>query len=311
VLDQKIIPMEPVPHPEPFDSEEHLFQVKWDGVRMLAFVDHGQVRLQNRRQRDRTTQYPELQALTDLISGPTAILDGEVVAFHQGRVSFPSVLRRDQANRPEYIALLMEQMPVTYILFDLLYLDGKDLTGQPLLERHSLLADILSPHPQIVTTDNFTSGTALFTTIKAQELEGMVAKVKNSPYLPGKNHHHWLKIKLRQQQLCVVGGYTTRGSLPNALLVGAFDETGLRYLGRVGSGLSQQQSTALSRSLPELHQTRSPFVNPPQLPTGSFHWVIPVLTLMVEFAEWTPEMHLRAPVVKGFTVVPPEQCVLY
>ena len=303
--------MEPIPHPEPFDSEEHLFQVKWDGVRMLAFVDHGQVRLQNRQQRERTIQYPELQTLTDLIAKPTAILDGEVVAFHQGRVSFPSVLRRDQASRAEHIALLTKQIPVTYIIFDLLYLDGKDLTDQPLLERQSLLAGILSPHPQIITTDNFTSGTALFTAIKAQELEGMVAKVKNSPYLPGKNHHHWLKIKLRRQQLCVVGGYTTRGSLVNALLLGAFDETGLRYLGRVGSGLSQQQRTALGHSLPELHQTRSPFVNPPRLPNGSLHWVIPVLTLMVEFSEWTPGMHLRAPVVKGFTTAPPEKCFLY
>ena len=239
---------------------EHLFQVNgW--CTDAGFCGYGQDVCKTAGS-ETTTQYPELQALTDLISGPTAILDGEVVAFHQGRVSFPSVLRRDQANRPEYIALLMEQMPVTYILFDLLYLDGKDLTGQPLLERHSLLADILSPHPQIVTTDNFAVPRCLLPSSSGWKEWW---QVKNSLIFPARTITT-VKIKLRQQQLCVVGGYTTRGSLPMPVSEPLINRA--RYLGRVGSGCPS--SKALPSAAPaELHQTRSPLLIP-RLPTGSF-----------------------------------------
>lgn len=311
MLEQKIRPMEPVSRKEPFDSPDYLFQVKWDGVRMLAFVSAGAVRLQNRNLNDRTRQYPELQQLARSVKASTAILDGEVVAFYQGKPSFPRVIKRDLSSRDSHIRGLVEEVPVHYILFDILYLDGTRVTPLPLTDRYSLLSTIVLPTPQIMVTDNYDTGRALFTAVAEQGLEGIVAKHRNSPYLPGKKDARWLKVKVRNRRLCVVGGYTTRGSVANALLLGAYDRDQLHYVGKASSGLSHQEWRTITGYLAGNEQPHPPFVNPPRGRPGTFHWVRPALTVRVEFSEWTGEMHLRAPVITGFGTAAPEECVLY
>jgi len=311
MLNQKIQPMEPVPHKEPFNSPDHLFQVKWDGVRMLAFINNGTVRLQNRRLHERTLQYPEMQLLPRVLSAFNAILDGEMVVFHQGKPSFPLVIKRDFATRDKQIAGLMELVPVTYMLFDILYINGRNITALPLVERQSILAESITPCTQVLVTDNFTEGKALFTAVREQGLEGIVAKAKHSPYLPGKKHSQWLKIKYRPRRLCVVGGYTKRGKVVNTLLLGAYDQGKLRYLGRVGSGLTQEEWQVITGFLEDLRREKPPFANPPLTRKAVYYWVVPALTVLVEFTEWTEEIRLRQPVIVGFSSEHPEQCQLY
>jgi len=135
-----------------------------------------------------------------------------------------------------------------------------------------------------------------------------VGKELGSPYLPGRKSEYWLKIKSRRRQLCVVGGYTLTGQRVGALLVGAFRQGDLYYLGRVGSGLREGDLRALGDFFRGITVSTPPFVNPPRLVKGTYRWVKPQLTLMVEFQEWTENMKLRAPVVAGFSNEPPGAC---
>ncbi len=307
-LDSLIKPMEPRSYPRPFASKNHRFQIKWDGVRMMAFVGQGGTRLQNRKLRDRSRQYPEILRLPALLHCRQAVLDGEMVVLHRGKPSFPRIMERDLATRDTAIARLARVLPATYAVFDLLMLDGNDLTGCPWWERQARLREVLEPGPEVHLTENFEDGPALFQAVTALGLEGIVGKELDSPYLPGRKSRHWLKIKSRRCLLCVVGGYTRSGERVGALLVGAFRERELYYLGRVGSGLSERDLLALGEFFEGITTSTPPFVNPPHLAKGTFRWVEPRLTVMVEFQEWTEDMKLRAPVVAGFSREPPGAC---
>ena len=142
-----IKPMEPRPAEAPFDDPEYVYQIKWDGIRILAFLEKGRVRLQNRKGRDRTAQFPELQHLAELIRSEEALLDGEVVVMEGGKPSFPRVIQRDFCKNERSILPLSRKLPCTYCLFDLLFLDGKDLTGEPLVERQQLLSEVAPSWP--------------------------------------------------------------------------------------------------------------------------------------------------------------------
>jgi DNA ligase D-like protein (predicted ligase) len=332
VLPGLIIPMEPRPCPEPFDSPRHLFQVKWDGVRMLAFVAAGAVRLQNRRLRDRTAQYPDLQALAAAVGDHEAVVDGEVVAFDGRRPSFAVTLRRDLAGSADRAAWLARRHPVTFMAFDLVYLDGRDLRPEPLEARLSALDRLLGGQAAgggrpgggggggvggggvggggvAVVVESFAGGRALFDAVVQANLEGVVAKARGSPYVAGKRSSHWLKFKHRRRQLCAVGGYIVSGGRPAALLMGAYAGDRLVYIGRVGSGLSERDRDLLA---PVLAADRGPcpFDPPPRLPPAARRWVAPRLVAVVRFAEWTEGMHMRAPSLEGFSDQPPAACRL-
>jgi ATP-dependent DNA ligase len=183
---------------EPFDSEEYLFEIKWDGTRMLAFVEEDGYRLINRHRAERTLQYPELAWLSELPAG--MILDGEVVVFHEGRPDFRRLLSRDQAGSPLKIRFSARNMPATYVVFDLLYHGYESLLDRPLVERrrrlHQLLADL--GRPQVVFSEGIVgAGQALFEEVCQQRLEGVMAKRLASRYRPGKRTTAWLKIKPR------------------------------------------------------------------------------------------------------------------
>lgn len=291
--------MEPRARREPFDSPGHFFQVKWDGVRILAFLEGGVVRLQNRRGRERTAQYPELQDLREFARARGALLDGEVVVLEEGQPSFPRVIRRDFCTRPESVRQLARALPCTYCVFDLLYLDGEDLASRPLSERQHLLDQVLTPSPAVFITPNFSAGTALYREAEERGLEGIVAKAKDSPYLWGGKTGYWLKVKPRRRILCAVGGVHEKGGAVGALLLGVYRDGKLLYIGRAGSGLSSRDARLLREMAQKDARPVPPFTNPPRDP-GCL-WLEPRLTVLVEFAEWTGDLHLRAPVVVGFT----------
>lgn len=292
-------PMEPRSAEKPFDSPEHLFQVKWDGVRILAFIEEGRVRLQNRKGGCRTKQYPELQVLPQLVRGRELLLDGEVVVMEEGRPSFPRVIQRDFCRRESTIRALVRHRPCTYCVFDLLYLDGKDLTGRPFLERQQILQEILLSQAPVYLNDNFSGGVQLYREVERRGLEGIVAKEKESPYRFGEKGRSWLKIKPRRRLLCVVGGLAWREGTVRALLLGGYREEELLYIGRAGSGLSHRHRLMLGEFARRHRREKPPFVNPPR--ERDCLWLEPTLTVWISFFEWTAGLSLRAPVVEGFS----------
>lgn len=300
--------MEPSSGKEPFDSPEHLFQIKWDGVRILSLVDGGRVTLKNRRGRPRTEQYPELQGLAELVGADSAVLDGEMIALARGKPSFPRVIRRDLCVRESAIRGLQHQIPCTYCLFDLLYLDGADLTGSPIEERQRLLEGIVKEVPPVHVSENFQEGRALYREVEAAGLEGIVAKRRGSPYRGGGKSADWVKLKPRRRQLCVVGGLTMPGGSVGALLLGAYREEELLYVGKAGAGLKGEELLLLRDHARQGSVAAPYFRNPPR--GRDLLWLEPRLTVEIEFAEWTGDLRLRAPVVAGFSQRPPGEALV-
>lgn len=301
-------PMEPLSKKKPFDSPDYLFQVKWDGVRILALLEQRCVILKNRRGNPRTGRYPELQKLAELAAVENAVFDGEVVALREGKPNFARVLQRDLSRREPAETALQRQIPCTYCLFDLLYLDGVDLTGAPLEKRQQLLERVVRAVPPLYLCHNFHEGKALYREIERSELEGIVAKKRGSPYRSGGKSTDWLKIKPRRRQLCVVGGLNLSGGTVGSLLLGAYREGELLYIGKAGSGLKNRDRLLLRDYERRGGSDGSYFSNPPR--GGELLWLKPRLTVEIEFAEWTDELRLRSPVVIGFSERSPEEAVI-
>lgn len=303
-----IQPMEPLMQEEVFDSDQFTYQLKWDGVRMLAYIDQSRVELINKRLNNRTVQYPELQVLSSLLQGRKVILDGEIVAFQESRPSFPTVMRRDSARSEQSIKLLLEEVPVSYIIFDLLMDGDQDLRALPLVQRQQRLQELVRPEASIHLIEDFPSGSSLLAAVKTANLEGIVAKRKSSHYLAGKKHRDWFKIKYRRRQACVVGGYTTRNGVANSLLLGVYQNESLHYVGRAGSGMSEKEWKEVNTVLRNLQINNSPFVTLPSILARETLFIGPCLVVEVEYAEWTDNMHLRSPVIKGFLKSTPQEC---
>lgn len=298
-------PMVPVLVKEIIESPEYVYQVKWDGVRMLAYLSAGRITLINRRGHLRTGQYPELQELASLLKTSPAIVDGELVVLKNGKPSFASILKRDLSGRQaDYLKKLY---PIHYMVFDITFA-GRDLRSLPLAERQAILEQTLAKNEWIQTVENFYAGHSLFAAVKAQDMEGIVIKRAASPYIGGKKHRDWMKVKYRRTQYCVVGGYTLNGTMVNALLLGVYHHGDLIYVGKAGTGLRQEDWRMLSRELSRMSISYSPFVNKP--PARGYYFVQPQLTVKVEFAEWTETLTLRSPVITGFSNKPADDCLL-
>jgi DNA ligase D-like protein (predicted ligase) len=304
--------MEPVPAGSVPQDERYLYQVKWDGVRIAAHIGNGRIYLHNRKLRERTLHYPELSRLSDLVSGE-AILDGEIVALKEGKPSFPLVLERDlvhieRSGSNVKIRRLISQVPVVYMVFDIIYYNGRDLTGIPLKKRQDILKETLSQDDVVHTVESFYDGLSLYEAISQRKMEGILAKEQTSLYQLGKKHPAWIKIKYRVKQLVVIGGFTVKSGQINALLAGAYHQGQLLYLGRVATGLSGQDIATLTPFLKESVQPDSPFAN---AAIGKDKvWVTPLLTALVEFQEWTEDLRMRQPVIVGFTKDQPQDCIL-
>jgi bifunctional non-homologous end joining protein LigD len=294
---------------KPFDGDEWLYEVKWDGYRAVAFLDGKSVRLVSRNQNDLTSAYPELHELPQWIKAKTAILDGEIVALdEEGRSSFSLMQQRTGVGEGgRRIRRTRDDIPIAYYAFDLLFLDGYDLTQVDLEQRKELLHGILAPNDLLRYSDHYAGqGTALFKAAAQRGLEGIVAKHRTSCY-EQKRSREWLKIKIVRRQECVIGGYTDpRGARENfgSLVLGLYDEKGrLIPVGQAGSGFTEQTHADVWKLLHKLETARSPFVGKIDS-DRRVHFVKPELVAEIKFTEWTHEgqsggVKMRAPVFQG------------
>lgn len=271
----------------------YVYQVKWDGVRMLTFVRQGEIILQNKKGRLKTTTYPELNCLGNITPQP-AILDGEIVALRNGKPDFSLILRRNFTLRPGPGA-----PPIAYVIFDILCLGGKDLRQEPLSRRQEVLGNIDLPPGPVSVIDNFGDGGKLFELTGEKGWEGIVAKDLASLYRPGKSHC-WQKIKHKQKGIFWIIGYTTKQGKLASLLLGHDFGQGIEFAGAAASGLSWSGRKILQELLQPL-AIPQPAVKMRGKAKTSL-WVRPLLQVEIEYMEWTESLTLRAPVLKNLVL---------
>ncbi len=279
------------------------FEFKWDGIRALAYVEGGRVRLLSRSGEDVTARYPEVHAMGRAIGSREVVLDGEVVALDErGRPSFEEIQQRMGLTSESDVRRKMKEVPVTFMVFDVLWQEGHSLLGAPYSERRRLLAKLKlgGPSWQTPPFEKGGGGAMLEASAKAG-LEGIVAKKLDSRYEPGKRSGAWVKIKNRNRQELVIGGWLEgegkRRGVPGALLVGYYDKGKFAYAGKVGTGFTDAMLDKFTALLKPIEQASSPFDvgSPPR----AAHFVKPKLVGEFEFVEWTRSGQLRAPAFKG------------
>ena len=288
----------------PADESAWSFEVKWDGIRALAYVAPGRLRLETRAGNEITDGYPELRALVNELGMRDAILDGEIVAFdEQGRPSFERLQKRMHVTAPASIRRLAASTPVIYAAFDLLYLDGHSLMARPYSERRAALETLGAPaRAWRVPAAAPGRGAQLLEATRQQGLEGIVAKRLDSRYESGRRTGAWVKIKNTRRQELVIGGWLPgegrRTERIGALLMGYYDGDAFRYAGRVGTGFTEKTLAALAALLAPLRRSANPFEGAPKLPRETV-FVEPSVVAEVEFTQWTREGVMRAPSYKG------------
>jgi bifunctional non-homologous end joining protein LigD len=308
-MPEKVLPMLARLGELPRDDAKWAHEVKWDGVRAICHSEPGRMRIYSRNLNEITSRYPELSRLNRALSHHRAVLDGEIVAFGQdGRPDFGALQQRMHLTIESQVRRLAKTKPVTYVLFDLLWLDGHSLMDAPYEERRARLAELELNGERWQTPEHVVGhGAELLEASKAQGLEGIVAKKLGSRYEPGRRSPCWIKVKNVHRQEFVIGGWLPgegrRRDRIGALLIGVQDQElgGLRYVGRVGTGFTEQELDRLRTLLAPLEQERSPFVEAPGAPKPPREaiWVQPRLVAEVEFRDWTQGGQLRAPSYKG------------
>ncbi|MGH3521166.1 MAG: non-homologous end-joining DNA ligase [Haloechinothrix sp.] len=286
------------------EDEQWGYEFKWDGVRALARVDGGRIRLHSRLGNDITGGYPELRDLGEDLAGKQLWLDGEIVSLADGKPSFAALQRRMHA-RDQQAARLSRNDPVTYLIFDLLHLDGKSLLELSYSQRRRKLQRLKLRGPHWQLSPMFPgAGGAVLETAREQELEGAVAKRLDSPYRPGKRSPEWRKITEVTALEVVIGGWLPgtgkRADTFGSLMLGVPEDGGLRYVGQVGTGFSDDMLRTLQTKLNRLARKTSPFTGPiPRARSKDARWVSPKLVGEVVFREWTRDQRLRAPAWRG------------
>jgi bifunctional non-homologous end joining protein LigD len=301
----RIVPMFARTGSLPAQEQGWAFEVKWDGVRAIAYSQPGELRLESRNLNDISDSYPELFAMNATLGSHAVVLDGEIVAFDSaGRPSFEALQQRMHVGSRAQARKLAKDTPVTYVIFDLLWLNGHSLMRAPYSQRRELLTALALNGARWQTPEHVVEeGKVLLAATTEQQLEGVVAKRMDSLYQPGARTSDWVKVKSVARQELVVGGWMPgkgkRSNSIGALLLGVYDADGqLRYVGRVGSGFSDSELQRVSGLLASLTQPTSPFTSGEKPPRGG-RFSEPKLVVEVEFTSWTDGGSLRAPVYKG------------
>ena len=301
----------------PDPSGEWGFELKWDGVRALAYLTDGGMRLESRNLNDITPRYPELHGLVGACAGHDLLLDGEVVAFDpEGRPSFSLLQTRMHLTGERNVAARVGTVPLAYLIFDILHLDGRSTRDLPWTERRQVLEDLELTGPGWQTPKAHVGagvGPAVLEASKAGGLEGVMAKRAGSLYTPGRRSKDWLKIKNTCRQEFVIGGWLpgagNRTGRMGALLAGYHDADGqLRFAGKVGTGFTDAELTRLGARFEELARAESPFAD--KVPYKASRFLEPTLVAEVEFTEWTHTGTLRHPSYKGLRDDKPASAVV-
>jgi bifunctional non-homologous end joining protein LigD len=310
-MPRSISPMLATLTTKPPPGDQWLYEVKWDGVRAVCFVEDNQLRIYSRTQKRCEQQYPELSVLPHFLKASTAILDGEIAVLDgQGRSSFNLIQPRISVADPNSIAHLARSTPVTLFLFDLIYLDGYDLRGVPLEERKKLLAEIVTPADHIRLSDHFVAnGEAMLEAARAHGLEGILAKRRSSKY-ESRRGQDWFKIKVNWQQEFVIGGFTHgERDYFSSLVLGLYEGGKLKHAGQVGTGFNDKSLKDIYSKLEPLITKKSPFAGSVKA-LRDVTFVKPELVADIKFLEFTPEGLLRAPVFLGLRAdKDPQACV--
>ncbi|GIH65620.1 hypothetical protein Msi02_64370 [Microbispora siamensis] len=296
-----IEPMLAIPGEMPSDPEAYALEVKWDGIRALAYVDGG-VRVTGRHGADFTSRYPEISAAMAPLAGRRAVVDGEVVAFDpEGRPSFARLQRRMHITDPAG-AHVLGRLPVSYLPFDLLHLDGHTLLDLPYLDRRALLDSLGLGAPPYLPCEP-----AVLEATRRQGLEGVVAKRLDSPYRPGRRAEWWIKVKNLRTAEVVVGGWRPgkgrRAGGVGSLLLGMYagaSPAAFLFVGHVGTGFTDAMLGDILRLIEPLEIGQSPFSDGlPREISRYARWVRPEVVGEVAFTMWTRDGRLRNPVWRG------------
>lgn len=297
---------------EPFDSGEYRFEIKWDGIRAIAYKDHGAFWIETRQLIPALPRFPELASVARRIRSSQAVLDGEIVVpGDDGRPDFDAARARSAQGSARAILQAQREHPALFVAFDCLFLDGEELFAAPLSHRIERLWEACEPtEPLLLSKGVVGAGTALFQQVSAQGLEGIVAKRLDSPYLPGERSVHWIKVRAVRRADCVVGGFVPKGERHlKSLLLGLYDADRLVYVGRVGTGFSLEENRSIRAALESLRAPDPPFAATPREAAKEAVWVLPRLVACVEYLTLTGAGHLRHPSFKGLrTDKEPSSC---
>jgi bifunctional non-homologous end joining protein LigD len=272
---------------EPFHKRGWVFEEKYDGDRLLAYKQQRRVRLLSRNGKVRTLRFPRIAAAIAGLRAQTLILDGEVVVFDRKRVSRFQLLQQDNAD-------------AVYAIFDCLFCGGKDLRQEPLSVRRSLLKSAIGSNRVLILSHRLgANGLKAFGTAKRRGYEGLVAKEADSPYVEGRSNK-WLKVKVHQEDEFVICGYTQPAGARKhfgALLLGAYREKRLHYVGKVGTGFDESTLAALYKRFRPLVSSKGALIDPPR--AKGVVYIAPKLVAQIAYQEWTADRKLRQPVFLG------------
>ncbi|MCH8128252.1 non-homologous end-joining DNA ligase [candidate division KSB1 bacterium] len=285
---------------KPPQSDDYIYEVKWDGIRAMISIDEGEIRIRSRNQRDITNQFPELLALEQSFRVNAGLFDGEIVCLDEaGKPDFKKTVNRLHHNSAGAIERARAKNPVVCYVFDCLYLDGRSLVNEPLMLRREWLVDSIKRDSPYRVSEAMDEGVELFKATQAMGLEGIMAKERESKYLPGKRSTTWIKIKVRQTIDCVILGYTKgkgdREPYFGALHIGTKNGAGFDYLGKVGSGFDTRLLKSIYSELKRLKVTKRQIKEKP-LGDAESIWLEPTLVCEIQYASKTSNGTLREPV---------------
>jgi len=313
VLPTAVLPMVPGGASEPFDSTEHLFEVRWDGLRVVAFIEGGGYHLQDQAGRNITELFPELGELPHRVGADQVILDGcVVISDENGRPDFAALDRRMRAATAAATEQFATRHPAALVVFDILYHEARSVMSLSLLKRRRLLKQTVAAEGRICLSDAVSAdGVAFFEAAREMGIDAVIAKRKDSLYMPGGRAPSWLLVQDVPRQDVVVLGYAPdpAGNAFESLLVGVFADHRPVYAGAVSGGFDQRTERLLAQAIPGLRAGAQPPGNADRVPPDAV-WLRPEIVASVKFSEWTPDGMLRFPIFVGLhPEVDPRACI--
>ncbi len=275
--------------PKPFDDEDFIYEIKFDGIRATVHVEPKKIRVYSRRGTDLTETFPELKNICKLVKRKT-VFDGEIVAFKDGNPDFSTLQKRNLLKNKNRIKKLRDDIPIVFVAFDLLY-EGADLTTKPLLERKSLLEQFDDTDFFVKTKFIRKNGKSFFEKAKLKQLEGIVAKRKDSLYYPNTRSDEWIKIKNFKVETFYIGGFTDN-TAKSSLFLGEFRDKKFYYVGKVAV---ERRNSLYEKVRNEKKLTETVFID---FKDEACTYIRPKLTCKISYIERTENGHLRQPVLK-------------